>query len=80
VVAKVLAGGGPDTPQGVAITPDGKYVYVTNDYSGTFYVIATASNTVVATAAVGVGPEGVAISPDGAYAIVANAGSYRFHS
>ncbi|MGH3578354.1 MAG: YncE family protein, partial [Mycobacterium sp.] len=61
-------------PQAVAITPDGKHVYVTNstDTPGTVSVIATASNTVVATVPVGNGPVGVAVTPDGKHAYVAN--------
>ena len=38
-------------------------------------MIATASNTVVATVPVGVNPRAVAITPDGAFAYVANEGS-----
>ncbi len=40
-------------PVGVAITPDGVFAYVTNAGSGTVSVIATASNTVVATVDLG---------------------------
>ena len=36
------------SPEGVAITPDGKYVYVANS-SSQVSVISTATNTVVAT-------------------------------
>jgi len=62
------------SPTGVAITPDGKRVYVTNDgFPGTVSVIDTASNTVVGTPiAVGNGPAGIAIIPDGKFAYVAN--------
>ena len=38
---------------GVAVTPDGAFVYVTNTGSDTVSVIATATNTVVATVQVG---------------------------
>jgi len=48
------------------------FAYVTNVFSNTVSVIDTASNTVVATVAVGSGPIGVAITPDGARAYVAN--------
>jgi YVTN family beta-propeller protein len=44
--------------------------------NGTVSVIATASNTVVATVTVGVGPFGVAITPDGKHAYVTNNGIY----
>ncbi len=40
-------------PEGVAITPDGAFAYVTLVGSGTVAVIATASNTVVAVVPVG---------------------------
>jgi YVTN family beta-propeller protein len=48
---------------GVAITPDGTHAYVTNFRDTTVSVIATATNTVVATIPVGSGPAGVAITP-----------------
>ena len=48
--------------------------YVTNDSgSNSVSVIDTATNTVVATIAVGLNPVGVAITPDGARAYVPNA-------
>jgi YVTN family beta-propeller protein len=52
-------------PVGVAVTPDGTHAYVANAFSKNVSVIDTASNTVVATVAVGTGPDGVAITPDG---------------
>jgi YVTN family beta-propeller protein len=56
---------------GVAITPDGKQVYVTNSFPlDTVSVIDTASNTVVATVPVGGNPGGVAVTPDGTRAYV----------
>jgi YVTN family beta-propeller protein len=61
-------------PYGVAVTPDGKHVYVANG-SGTVSVIATATNTVVATVAVGNYPYGVAVTPDGKHAYVTNSRS-----
>ncbi len=51
------------------------FAYVANTGSDDVSVIATASNTVVATVAVGIGPSRVAITPDGAFAYVANPGS-----
>ncbi len=51
------------SPEGVAITPDGAFAYVTNSGIGTVSVIETASNTVVATVPVGFAPRGVAITP-----------------
>ena len=61
-------------PSGIAITPDGAHVYVTNvgtTASGSVSVIATSSNSVVATINLGnVGPLGIAITPDGSRAYV----------
>ena len=48
------------------MTPDGARVYVANFGSGTVSVIATATNAVEATVAVGDDPVGVAVTPDGA--------------
>ena len=72
VTATVPVGTGP---YGVAVTPDGKKVYVMcpeDDCGaidpGSFYVIGTSTNTVIATVplgGVGGGPVGVAVSPDG---------------
>ena len=42
-----------DWPNGVAVTPDGKYVYVTNGYSNDVSVIDAATNTVTASVPVG---------------------------
>jgi YVTN family beta-propeller protein len=62
-------------PSGVAVTPDGKHVYVTNHGSNNVSVIDTATNAVVATVPVGAGPYGIAVTPDGKYAYVADNGS-----
>jgi YVTN family beta-propeller protein len=60
-------------PYGVAVTPDGKHAYVTNEGSNNVSVIDTATNTVeAATIPVGTFPQGVAITPDGEHAYVAN--------
>jgi YVTN family beta-propeller protein len=61
-------------PYGVAVTPDGKYVYVAyhDSFPANVSVIDTATNTVVATIGAGSHPFGVAISPDGKTAYVAN--------
>jgi YVTN family beta-propeller protein len=60
-----------DFPFGVAVTPDGSKVYVTN--SNSVSVIATPTNTVTAT--IPVGGLGVAVTPDGSKVYVANHGS-----
>jgi virginiamycin B lyase len=54
-------------PNGLAITPDGAFAYVT--YFSAVAVISTSTNTVVATVPVP-GGETVAITPNGAYAYV----------
>src|ERR1700736_2597858 len=65
-------------PAGIAVTPDGKYAYVTNTniqgFTGsTVSVINTATNTVLGSPiTVGSGALGIAITPDGKYAYVAN--------
>jgi YVTN family beta-propeller protein len=70
----LVANTGATSPGGVAVTPDGKYVYVTNGINGVA-VIDTASNTVVKTVLVGTNPGGVAVTPDGKHVYVANQGS-----
>jgi alpha-galactosidase len=62
-------------PSGVAATPNGKYVYVTDHGSKNVDVIDTATNAVVATVPVGAGPYGIAVTPDGKHAYVADNGS-----
>ena len=66
-------------PRDVAVTPNGKYSYVTDSYynvtnfeSGTVSVISTATNTVTATVSVGSYPVGVAVTPNSEYAYVVN--------
>ena len=71
-------------PSGVVVSPDGRYVYVTNFGSpfdqtatDTVSVIDTATNTVTATIPVGSDPDGVAVSPDGTHVYVTNYGTTR---
>jgi YVTN family beta-propeller protein len=75
VIATVPVGSGPF---GVAATPDGRFVYVTNS-GGPAYsvsVIDTATNAVIATVPATPTPLGVAVSPDGrfAYALIDGTG------
>ncbi len=65
-----------DQPDGVAITPDGKYAYVSDEGDDAVSVISTADRAVVATVLLPVGsePHGVAITPDGSEAWVADSG------
>jgi YVTN family beta-propeller protein len=69
VIATVTVGAGPN---GLAVSPDGKRVYVTNFSDDTVSVIGTVSNTVTSTIAVGNSPRGVAVSSDGDRIFVAN--------
>src|SRR3990167_1869499 len=60
-------------PTGVAITPDGRKVYVTNVNSNDISVIDASTNVVInKSVAVGAKPSGVAITPDGRKIYVAN--------
>lgn len=65
-------------PSGIAITPDGRFLYVTSRTStragalGIVAVIDTASDQIVARIPAGEDPGDIAISPDGRYAYVAN--------
>ncbi len=76
VIATVPVGEGPS---GVAATPDGRFVYVTNNRGPEFSVsvIDVASNSVIATVPVGPMPTEVAATPDGrfAYALVSGPGT-----
>ena len=74
IVATVSAGVGCSCvgPDGVAVTPDGALVYVTNEIDNTVSVIRTATNTVIRTITVGNGPAAVAVSPDGTRVYVVN--------
>ena len=48
------------SPGGVAVTPDGAFVYVTNAIDNTVSVLRTDNNSVVATVPVGNGPGSIA--------------------
>ena len=60
VSAPITVGKGPNE---MAITPDGKHVYVTNNVDGTVSVITTATGAVSAPITVGNRPAGLAICP-----------------
>jgi YVTN family beta-propeller protein len=62
-----------DGDGGVAITPNGNDVYVTNADAGTVSAIGTATNTVFKTITVGSGPRAAAVGPLGKALYVANA-------
>ena len=70
-------------PAAMAITPDGKYVYVINyedgnPGTGTISIIDTLTDTVIKTINGFSGPFGISITPDGKYAYVTNFGSNNF--
>ena len=56
--------GGHD-PENFDITPDGKFIYVSNEDAGTATVLDLSDGKSVATVKVGAEPEGVKITPDG---------------
>jgi len=64
-----------NTIDGIAMSPDGRYAYVSNLGSNSVSVLDTATNTIVKTVSVGTSPGGVAVTPDGAYVYVSNQGS-----
>ncbi|MDT5013318.1 MAG: hypothetical protein QOH57_4935 [Mycobacterium sp.] len=59
---------------GLALSPDGQRLYVSNTFNNTVSVLDTskATPTLMATVAVGVTPGGIAVSPDGTKVYVAN--------
>jgi len=61
--------GGTD-PEGLAVSPDGKTVYVANEDAGAASIVDAASGRVLQELAVGIEPEGVAVSPDGRWVYV----------
>jgi YVTN family beta-propeller protein len=48
-------------PVGIAITPNGERVYVTNTYSNSVSIIRTSDNVVIGTIGVGTAPQGIAL-------------------
>jgi len=62
-------------PVGIAVTPDGGKVYVSNELDNSVTVFNTKTNGPPATTLVGTSPAGVAISPDGSRVYVANRGN-----
>src|SRR5450756_319549 len=62
----------PLRPYAVAITPDGKTLYVAQDNTNTVTPIDTATNTAGTPITVGNNPTGIAVTPDGKTAYVAN--------
>ena len=69
-VAETLKIGGK--PAGIAMSADGKQLYVTTGRSKVVLIVDTASNRVVGSIEVGPRPWGVALAPDGATLYTAN--------
>lgn len=70
-------------PAALALSPNGKFVYVINyvdgnPNTGTMSIIKTETNTVIGTVAGFFGPFGIAVTPNGKYAYVTNFGSNNF--
>jgi len=57
-------------PAGLAVNPNGQFVYVANDLSDAVSVIDTASNSIVATILVRRSPVDVAVSPNGRFVYI----------
>jgi YVTN family beta-propeller protein len=66
-------------PKVVEVTPDNKYVLVTNWCSYTLNVISTEAQKVVKTIKIGRYPRGIAVSQDSKKAYVAEMGGNRIH-
>src|ERR1700749_3416058 len=65
VVSNIPMGGFPD---GLAVTPDGKFIYVLSRVNGNVLVISTATEQIVASVPVGGDQGPIVISPNGALA------------
>lgn len=61
---------GVSDPEQLVVSPDGKYLYIASEDSGTAVVVDVATGETVATQEVGGEPEGVGISPDGRFVYV----------
>ncbi len=65
-------------PIGLALTPDGRFLYVANynnGNAGTVAIVQTSDHTIIQTIDVQRGPWGVAVGSDGAYVYVTNSES-----
>lgn len=67
IIGTIPVGG---NPAGIALSPDGRLLYVTNLSSRDVSVISTGTDKVTATIRVGRDPTGVAVTPDGRFAYV----------
>jgi len=62
-------------PTGVAVTPDGASVFVSNAGSATVMAYSTSNQVIAGTTPVGLAPTGIAVSPNGTTVYVANRGA-----
>ena len=65
--ATISVGNGPF---GIAVTPNGEYVYVTNHEDNTVSITSAASQEVIKVISVDKLPGGIAVSPDGKFVYV----------
>ncbi|WP_162801755.1 YncE family protein [Candidatus Chromulinivorax destructor] len=65
----------PSETWGIAVTPNGQYVYAANNANNTVSVIQTSDNAITSNITVGASPYGVAVTPDGNFVYVANSGN-----
>jgi YVTN family beta-propeller protein len=80
VVVNTIPHSGFSNPQGIAISPDGSFAYVTNQYGNNVKIINIATNSIVNTisstffvdGSYASHPGGVAFAPSGTYAYVSN--------
>lgn len=66
-----------NNPFGIAVTPNGQFVYVTNRYSNSVSVINTATNAVVATVPAIGNVQFIAMAPSGSFAYAVNGAPYN---
>jgi YVTN family beta-propeller protein len=66
-------------PKGVQVTPDNKYILVSNWCSYTLSVISIDEQKVVKSIKIGRYPRGIVVTKDSAFAYVAEMGGNRFH-
>ena len=59
----------------MAVTPDGKYAYVNNEFGSSLSVIDTATNEVTATITLGENPGTITVAPNGSYVYVTSGGN-----
>jgi YVTN family beta-propeller protein len=60
-------------PAEVKVSPEGAYLYISNEFANTVTIMDTGTNAVVKTLAVGSGPRGITFTPDGSKAYVVTA-------